>query len=326
MGVADVSDGPPLLADGLRATSGDVPSPTADSPRRSSPRAPDLGAPPSYLEVGLWRDRIVASGAGSILNPAIRFDGNEIVVVDPVTGVDALFGAGESMRSLLAGIAAEPAQIDRLPESLRERLTGLGILVDETEAAAARREWDRTVRHAAQSFDDRGYAELPGFLCPAIIAFLRGRYRRMAREAALAYGDCQCPTRWTAHNEEAALPLHSALVPLVSAVVGRRVKASYLYLGVYAEGSHLPRHVDREQCEFTLSVLIDYLPDIERLSPWPLHLHVADETRSIHQGLGQSLLFAGRRIAHSRPHLFEGHMSTSIFFHFVDEDFLGSVD
>lgn len=325
---ADVADRPPLLFESDPGSFEDLPPPPGDRPRQGPLCAPDLAAPPSYLEVGLWKDRMPASGggAGLKLNPALRADGDEVAVVDPVTGIEALFAAGRPMLELLDRIAAEPAEIDRLPDPLRERLTALGVLVDESAATAAKAEWERAVQQAATSFRSGGYAELPSFHCPAIIAFLRQRYRRMAREAALPYGDPQCPTRWTAHNEEAALPLHSALVPAVSAVVGRRVKPSYLYLGVYAEGSALPKHTDREQCEFTLSLLIDYLPDLQGPSPWPLQLHVGDEPLSIYRQLGQSLLFAGREIPHSRPPLPAGHMSSSIFFHFVSEDFRGSID
>lgn len=327
-GAADVAECPPLLFDDDLGPVEDLPPPSRHRPRRGPPCAPDLAAPPSYLEVGLWKDRLPASGGGAALklNPALRAHGDEVVVLDPVTGAESLFSVGKPMLAALARIAAEPEQIERLPDPLRERLTALGVLVDESAVAAAKAEWERAVQQAATSFRTRGHAELPSFHCPATLAFLRQRYRRMAREAALAYGDPQCPTRWTAHNEEAALPLHSALVALVSAIVGRRVRPSYLYLGVYAEGSELPRHTDREQCELTLSLLIDYLPDVHGPSPWPLQLYVGDEPLSIYQHLGQSLLFAGREIPHSRPPLPAGHMSSSIFFHFVSEDFRGSID
>jgi hypothetical protein len=327
-GAADVAECLPLLSDDDLGPVEDLSSPSSHRPRQGPPCAPDLGAPPSYLEVGLWKDRLPASGGGAALklNPTLRADGDEVLLFDPITGAESLFSVGKPMQEALARIAAEPAQIDRLPDPLRERLTALGVLVDESAVPAAKAEWERAVQQAATSFRTRGHAELPSFHCPALIAFLRQRYRRMAREAALAYGDPQCPTRWTAHNEEAALPLHSALVPVVSAIVGRRVRPSYLYLGVYAEGSELPRHTDREQCELTLSLLIDYLPDVHGPSPWPLQLYVGEEPLSIYQHLGQSLLFAGREIPHSRPPLPAGHMSSSIFFHFVSEDFRGSID
>lgn len=304
------------------------PLPPPVPPSRHQPRAPGLGAPPSHLEAGLWRDRMPAGSgtARSRLNQALRVIGDEVIIADPVTGIEALFIAEAPMRALLERIAADPAEIDSLPDPLRERLAALGALVDDAAVAAARADWERALRHAAHAFRDGGYAELPGLHCPAIIAFLRQRYRQMARQAALAYGDPQCPTRWIAHNEAAALPLHRALTPVVSAVAGERVKPSYLYLGAYTEGSALPRHTDREQCEFTLSLLIDYLPDLEGPSPWPFHLHIEDAPRSIHQRLGEGLVFRGREIAHSRPPLPAGHMSISIFFHFVREDFHGRVD
>lgn len=320
----DVLERPLPAFDGDSGFAGDRSSPAGDWPRHQ-PRAPGLGAPPSYLEVGLWRDRIPAIGDRTRLklNPALRVDGDEVVVVDPVTRIEALFAADAAMQALLARIVDEPGEIDRLPDALRERLAALGVLLDDAVVTAAQHAWASKVQHAALSFRADGYAELPGVFSPAIIAFLRQRYRRMAREASLSYGDRQCPTRWIAHNEEAALPLHAALAPLVSAIARRRVKPSYLYLGAYAEGSELPRHTDREQCEITLSLLIDYLPDPGGPSPWPLQMYLDDEPLEIHQRIGESLLFCGREIEHARPPLAAGQMSSSIFFHFVDEDFRG---
>jgi len=323
----DVLERPLPAFDGDSGPAEDRSPPARDRSRRHA-RAPELGAPPSYLEVGLWRDRMPAIGDRTQLrlNPQLRVDGDEVVVADPVTEIDTLFAANSIMLALLARIADEPAEIDRLPAPLRERLTALGVLVDDAAVSTARHAWASQVQHAALSFRGNGYARLPGFFSPAILAFLRGRYRRMTREASLSYGDRQCPTRWIAHNEEAALPLHAALAPLVSAVVRRRVKPSYLYLGEYAEGSELPRHTDREQCEITLSLLIDYLPDPEGRSPWPLEMYVDDEPVRIHQRIGDSVIFGGQVLEHARPPLSAGHMSSSIFFHFVDQEFDGRLD
>lgn len=315
---------------GRTGGAGVSPPPPGDPFSLHQPRAPGLGAPPSYLEAGLWRDRLLIRNdtARLQLNQALRVTGDEVVVPDPVTGIEARFTAEKAMLALIGRISTDPAEIDGLPDPLRERLAALGVLVDGDAGAAAHAAWERTLRQAMQAFREGGHAELSGLLCPAVVAFLRQRYRHMARHAALPYGDPQCPTRWIAHNEAAARPLHQALTPIMSAVVGEPVKPSYLYLGAYAEGSTLPRHTDREQCAFTLSLLIDYLPDIEGPSPWPLHLHLDGdgEPRSIRQRLGQGLIFRGREIAHSRPALPAGHMSISIFFHFVPEDFRGRID
>jgi len=323
-GAVEVTERPRPASDGGRP----VRDPPPSDRLRRTPRASDLGAPPSYLEVGLWTGRLPAAGdgAGLILNPALRSDGEEIVAPDPATGIEAMFAATGPIPALLARIGADPTEIDRLPGALKERLTALGILLDPGSAATAAAEWKRVVGRAAACFGERRYAELPGVFNPAAVAFLRERYRRMAREAALPYGDPQCPTRWTAHNDEAALPLHSALAPLVSQIVGAPVKPSYLYLGAYAQGSYLARHTDREQCVFTASMLVDYLPDPGGPSLWPLQLHLGDPPVSIQQRLGEILLFAGRDIEHGRPPLPEGHMSVSLFFHFVPADFDGSID
>jgi hypothetical protein len=47
---------------------------------------------------------------------------------------------------------------------------------------------------------------------------------------------------------------------------------------------------------------------------------------TVFQAIGDALLYRGRELPHSRDALPEGHTSTSIFFHYVREDFAGSLD
>jgi hypothetical protein len=326
-GAADVIERSPLTF-GTPTWPSDAKSATTGGQMRHAVPAPDLGALPGYLEVGLWAGRLTkTSDTGRLrLNPELCVDGDDIIVADPVTGIDAQFAAGAAMLPLLSRIIADPTGIDRLPDALRERLFALGVLIDDGAPPVARHAWSRAVADAACAFAAGGFAELAGPCSPAILAFLRERYRRMAREAALPYGDPQCPTRWIAHNEPAALALHTALAPTVSAIVGRPLQPSYLYLGVYAEGSSLPRHTDRAQCEITVSLLIDYLPDPGGRSPWPLLIFPEGEPVAIHQRIGDAVIFDGRSLEHARPALPMGQMSSSLFFHFVSEDFVGRMD
>jgi hypothetical protein len=88
----------------------------------------------------------------------------------------------------------------------------------------------------------------------------------------------------------------------------------------------LPKHVDREQCEFSLTMAIDYTPEPVAECPWPLKLELADGgLATIFQALGDALLYRGRERPHFRDPLPDGHTSTSIFFHYVPEDFDGDL-
>jgi hypothetical protein len=119
---------------------------------------------------------------------------------------------------------------------------------------------------------------------------------------------------------------HHQLNSLVSQLAGQPLKPSYVYVASYQEAAILKKHVDREQCEFSVSLCIDYSPEPGLATPWPLRLHPSGATVEVYQALGDGLFYRGREIAHSRGVLPAGQSSTSMFFHFVPRDFDGPLD
>jgi hypothetical protein len=107
----------------------------------------------------------------------------------------------------------------------------------------------------------------------------------------------------------------------VSDVAGEPLKPSYVYFVSYQNGAELPRHSDRPQCEFIVTLLVDYAPEPELQAPWPLHLHLADGVVTVFQAIGDGLFYRGRQIPHHRDHLPAGATSSSLLFHYVRSDF-----
>jgi hypothetical protein len=166
-----------------------------------------------------------------------------------------------------------------------------------------------------------------GGLIPAFhLAELRRHYRWLVRTGRAPLGDSQVPLRHWLHNEPVARFFHHQLAPAVGDIVGRPVKPSYVYSASYRAGATLDVHVDRAQCEYTMTLCIDYSPEPVSETPWPLYLDVGDERVVVHQRLGDALIYHGPSIPHGRPQLGSGQTSTSIFFHYVDSHFVGSLD
>ena len=113
---------------------------------------------------------------------------------------------------------------------------------------------------------------------------------------------------------------------MVAAIAGEPVKPSYVYVASYQSGAELEKHTDREQCEFSISLCLDYWPEPANETPWPLQLQTEEGNVSIFQGIGDGLIYRGRSLSHWRGRLPQGHMSTSIFFHYVPAEFSGSLD
>jgi hypothetical protein len=176
------------------------------------------------------------------------------------------------------------------------------------------------------SFREQGFAMIGAPFSLIEIATLRAHFAEAMRRRTLKLGDSQSPLRFVSHNDPITRGFHSRLVPLVSSIVCSQVKPSYTYFSAYVEGANLPRHCDRSQCEYTISLLVDCFPLVCDRSPWPLCLGLTGGDMEVHLGIGEAVLFQGTKISHWRPHLQDGHTSSSIFFHYVDQSFRGPLD
>jgi hypothetical protein len=94
----------------------------------------------------------------------------------------------------------------------------------------------------------------------------------------------------------------------------------------YLSGAELKKHIDREQCQFSVTLCLDFSPEPALETPWPIRLESPTGTVTVHQALGDGLVYRGTRLPHYRGVLGEGQTSTSIFFHYVPAGFAGSLD
>lgn len=128
------------------------------------------------------------------------------------------------------------------------------------------------------------------------------------------------------YNDPVARHVQHQLVPLVSSIVGADMKPSFSYAVEYQGGAELPRHIDREQCEYTMSLFVEYLPaPADDICPWPLTIHHPEGDVVLHQARGGGVLFRGRKLPHSRAPLESGASAMLFFLCYVDEGFEGSL-
>jgi len=179
---------------------------------------------------------------------------------------------------------------------------------------------------AAYQLRHRGFAPVSCLIHPFQLSALRRYYRKQIRLGKMPLGDSQSSQRYHAHNESVARFFHHQLTKAVSLIVGRPVKPSYVFFASYQEGASLAKHIDRPQCEFSMTFCLDYSPEPERQTPWPIQLHTPGAVSTIYQSLGDGLVYLGCEVPHSRGVLPTGHTSSSIFFHYVPEGFSGPLD
>ena len=281
----------------------------------------DLDAQPDHL-TPRWLDRPawnVSDAERLELAQDIMQSGESVFVPDPATRVRSLFTLGPATWRTVHALHTGRVPSDAAAVS---RLVRAGIATSPGRRCRALDDWAGTVRVCRRSLE-AGYAPVRGLIHPYQLSALRRYYRALVRRRQLKLGDGQCGSRYVAHNEPIARYFHHELAGAVAALLDKPVKPSYCYFVGYQAGAALEKHVDREQCEYTLALCLDFSPEPHRETPWPLKLELSSGTLSVYQALGDALLYRGRALAHWRPTLGGECTSTSLLFHYVDRDFHG---
>jgi hypothetical protein len=119
--------------------------------------------------------------------------------------------------------------------------------------------------------------------------------------------------------------VHHQLAPIVRQVTQQQVIPSFSNILIYLPGAVLERHIDRPQCPFNLSLLVDTDPEADMSNSWPLFLEVDGEAKEIRLEMGDGVLYGGITLPHWRHALPEGNLVSVIASHFAHEDFKGSL-
>ena len=247
-------------------------------------------------------------------------------VRDPGSDVPLPFWLGPEFEALVKSLHPSEPVGPGFPSEARSILQHAGILVPQASAATMRVAQDDALARTGRSFRKKGYAPLHGLIHPFHIAALRRHYRHRIRTGAIRLGDGQSSRRYVAYNDPVARFFHQRIARTLSLVAGEPVKPSYVYLASYLAGADLKKHIDREQCEFSITLCLDFSPEPDLATPWPIHLETSAGKVTVYQALGDGLAYRGTRLPHYRSELGEGQTSTSIFFHYVAADFAGSLD
>jgi hypothetical protein len=252
-------------------------------------------------------------------------EGEMVWIRDPGSECLQPFWLGRELSAMLCGTQpGDPAPTTLSPQA-RRIFIAANVLVPDDYRFRRRHRWAEIVSVTGPEFRAQGYAPVGRLLHPFHIAALRRHYRHQLRTGKLHLGDSQSPRRYVSYNDPVARFFHQQLTSAVSAFAGERLKPSYVYLAAYQPGATLPEHTDREQCEFSVTLCLDYAPEPRHATPWPLYLHKKSGKLAVFQAIGDALLYRGCQLPHSREALPAGQTSTSIFFHYAREDFAGSL-
>lgn len=246
-------------------------------------------------------------------------------VPDAATGGVWPYWIGQDYIRYFAKLAPGRPVTASLPADVRWVLQRAEILVTPDHAQRRKHEWDCLV--GARSTQLRqGFAPIANLVPPFHLGALRRFYRSAVRRGQLRPGDDKVARRFVAHNEPVAGFVHRQLLPAVGELVRARIKRSYCSVEAYQSGSVLQRHTDPEQCQYSMTLCVDASPEPTEQCPWPINLDTGVGTVRIWQYLGEGLVYRGGRLPHHRDRLPDGHTSTSLLLHYVDQGFRGRLN
>ena len=145
----------------------------------------------------------------------------------------------------------------------------------------------------------------------------------------MRWRDMEGISRASVNNMPLMRLLHQVVERLINTLTGEEIKTSYSFAASYDAGSILPKHRDRPQCVYNISLMIGSDPLNARLSNWPLFIERETDkyVYSAELEAGDAVLYAGTRDLHWRdatpPDM---NNVAGVFFHFVRKDFEGSLD
>ena len=124
--------------------------------------------------------------------------------------------------------------------------------------------------------------------------------------------DEQIPNTPAWHDDLAMKNLMSYLTPDMEKHTGESLIPTYSYLRVYKKGDELKRHIDKNSCEFSVTLTLMREPN-EGI--WPIYLET-DRVHKVELEAGDGLIYKGIESPHWRGK-FEGSRLAQVFLHYV---------
>ncbi|MEO0337515.1 MAG: hypothetical protein AAF202_14060, partial [Pseudomonadota bacterium] len=185
--------------------------------------------------------------------------------------------------------------------------------------------WGQQIGEARHSYAELGYAVISGIIAPLQVSFMRSYQRSKESEGYWAYDNYKANERFFLHNDPQLKAIHRQTGRLVRSIIQSELFPSYSFMSAYTEGARLSRHVDRPQCKWNGSLLLDQRPEVSNEDSWPIYLDVEGTAHEVKLDMGDIVFFSGTDIPHWRNKIQDGHRQTLGLFHYVPIDFTGSL-
>lgn len=168
-----------------------------------------------------------------------------------------------------------------------------------------------------KQYEDNGFEVVQHFIPPYFTEYLKNYFDLLRVNNQIPYkGDEQVANSLAIYGDPAFDMLMLMSLPMVEDIVGKKLLPTYTYARIYFNGADLLPHVDRDECEHSVSLSLG--GDYNAL--WPLWFKNGDkEPEYAAMGPGDAVIYQGNKVLHWRDP-FEGEIQFQVFMHYVEAE------
>jgi hypothetical protein len=167
----------------------------------------------------------------------------------------------------------------------------------------------------AKVFEQDGYVVIKQFIPRIMCEYIAKNVRVLEANSRLSFGDAQVEKAFSGGSPAVTETLLDLMTPVLSQTLDCELYPTYSYLRIYVKGAELGKHTDRQSCEISATLPIEY----ESPGIWPLCIEVDGNPRKVELEPGDALIYKGIQIPHWRD-AFDGERQVQIFLHYVKKD------
>ena len=166
-------------------------------------------------------------------------------------------------------------------------------------------------------YEDKGFEVKHGFIPPFFAQYLRNYFDLLRKNDQIPNkGDAQVEKSLGIYGDPAFDMLMLMSLPMVEQVVGKKLLPTYTYARIYFNGASLLPHLDREECEHSVSLSVGG----EYNSLWPLVFkNENSDPEYVGMSEGSAVIYKGNKVHHWRDE-FEGTTQFQVFMHYVEAE------
>ena len=164
-------------------------------------------------------------------------------------------------------------------------------------------------------FDQKGFEIVTEFIPSFFSTYLRNYFTLKVQNEGLR-GDKQAPNSHCVYGDPAFDMVMAMSTEDIGKIVGKRLIPQYTYARIYKNGSFLERHLDRPECEYSVTLSLGGEYDKQ----WPIWIQdYSGNDNCVSLDEGDVMVYCGSKLNHWREK-FEGNAQYQLFMHYVDAE------